>query len=90
MNASSRVIYYAVLDNTTTVPDEADVLIDIKVNDVRRKSDLSDYTGELGVGSSLRLTDKANGPSGREDGTVCGHHRAVHRGAVPQPPTQPW
>ena len=70
VNASSRVIYYAVLDNTTTVPDEADVLIDIKLNDVRRKSDLSDYTGELGVGSSLRLTDKANGPSGREDGTV--------------------
>ena len=70
MNASSRVIYYAVLDNTTTVPDEADVLIDIKLNDVRKKSDLSDYTGELGVGSSLRLTDKANGPSGREDGTM--------------------
>ena len=46
------------------------MLIDIKVNDVRRKSDLSDYTGELGVGSSLRVTDKANGPTGREDGTM--------------------
>lgn len=69
-NAVSHVTYGSIADNTSTVPDEADVQISFKINDVRRKSDLSDYTGEVGIGSALRLTDKSNGPSGHEDGTM--------------------
>jgi hypothetical protein len=37
-----------------------DVKIDTSVTDVRKKSDLSDYTGELQTTSSLRITDKYN------------------------------
>ena len=70
VNAFSYVTYNVIVDNTSTVPDEADVYVFIKLNDVRKKSDLSDYTGEIRAGSALRLTDKSNGPSGREDGTM--------------------
>jgi hypothetical protein len=70
LKSLSHVTYYVIPDNTSTVPDEADVGLDITLNDVRKKSDLSDYTGEVGIGSGLRLTDKSNGPSGREDGTM--------------------
>ena len=40
-----------------------DVLISAGITDVRTKSDLSDYGGELEGRLSLRLTDRYNGPS---------------------------
>jgi hypothetical protein len=40
-----------------------DVAVQVAVTDVRRRSDLSDYTGELVAEASLRLTDKASTPS---------------------------
>jgi hypothetical protein len=39
------------------------VTIDFSLTDVRNKSDLSDYTGELRAESSLRITDKNNTPN---------------------------
>jgi hypothetical protein len=39
-----------------------DVQINFSMTDVRKKSDLSDYTGELQVNQSLRITDRDNGP----------------------------
>jgi subtilisin family serine protease len=48
----------------------ADVQIAVSITDVRKKSDLSDYTGELQADQTLRITDRANGPSGDEPGTV--------------------
>jgi hypothetical protein len=46
-----------------TPADEADVGIAVAIRDVRAKSDLSDYTGELQVTTSRRITDKDNTPS---------------------------
>ena len=77
----------------STPADEADVPIDIVINDVRRRSDLADYTGELLVNHSLRITDRFNG-TGRERARHDGRLRlpdlpAVHRhrGARDRAPT---
>jgi hypothetical protein len=47
-----------------------DVRMELSMSDVRRKSDLSDYTGELQASFEVRMTDRQNGPSGAEPGTV--------------------
>jgi hypothetical protein len=47
--------------------DQADLSVALVANDVRRASDLSDYTGELDLRPTLRLTDLDNGP---DAGTV--------------------
>jgi subtilisin family serine protease len=47
-----------------------DVEMSISITDVRKKSDLSDYTGELQADQTLRITDKLSGPSSDEPGTV--------------------
>jgi hypothetical protein len=56
-----------VVGNPGTPADDADVAIALDTSDVRRASDLDDYTGELGVGWTFRFTDQDNGP---EAGTV--------------------
>jgi glucose/arabinose dehydrogenase len=38
-----------------------DVGLELSVTDVRRRSDLADYTGELQAATALRITDKENG-----------------------------
>ena len=53
-----------------TPADEADVNLSASITDVRRASDLTDYTGQLQARTTLRVTDKLNGPSQTEDGTV--------------------
>ena len=40
------------------------------MTDVRNKNDLSDYTGELQVDSSVRITDRNNGPACTAPATV--------------------
>jgi predicted esterase len=47
----------------------ADVNVTVSVTDVRKKSDLSDYTGELQVNPSVRITDRNNGASGNDPAT---------------------
>jgi hypothetical protein len=54
--------------NASTTADEADVAYSVNVSDVRRKSDLSDYTGQLRADAQLRITDRNNGPG--ETGTM--------------------
>ncbi len=47
-----------------TVPGPpADLRLVTNITDVRNKSDLSDYTGQLNVKLPLRITDRNNGPS---------------------------
>jgi hypothetical protein len=50
----------------------ADVRFDVSITDVRKKGDLSDYTGELRADAALRITDKNNAPNpgGPGPGTV--------------------
>jgi hypothetical protein len=59
--------------NPATPPDEADeadVALSVSITDVRRTSDLSDYTGELQFAPVTRITDRYNGPSQTEPATV--------------------
>jgi hypothetical protein len=60
----------ALLGDPDTPADEADVGVSVSITDVRSKSDLSDYTGEVQVKTSIRLTDGATGPGSNESGTV--------------------
>ena len=41
----------------STPPDEADVRFTVSIADVRRRSDLADYTGELQLDADIRITD---------------------------------
>jgi len=49
--------------------DDADVQLVSSLTDVRNKTGLSDYTGELQVRLPLRITDRHNGPAANETGT---------------------
>jgi hypothetical protein len=46
-----------------TSADEADAEIAMALSDVRRRSDLGDYTGQLQLETTVRITDRSNGPS---------------------------
>ena len=50
--------------------DQADLLITASMTDVRTKADLSDYDGELEGVLGLRMTDRHNGGSADQPGTV--------------------
>jgi predicted acyl esterase len=57
-------------DDLLTPVGEADVRLTASLTDVRRASDLGDYTGELEAVTSLRVTDRASGAAGDEAATV--------------------
>ena len=58
------------IGNPTTPVDEADVALAVSITDVRRRSDLADYTGELQLTPLMRITDRYNGPSQSEPATT--------------------
>ncbi len=59
----------AIVGNAATPADEADARFQVSISDVRRNTaGLPDYTGQLQLDTTLRLTDKNNGPS--ETGTL--------------------
>jgi hypothetical protein len=60
----------AIVGDPSTPADEADVRLQLDITDVRKKSDLSDYTGQLQVRLTLRVTDKLNGAAPVDPGTV--------------------
>ena len=67
-------IRYAVQPgDPATTADEANVVIDVKIDDVRRRSDLADYTGEVLANHTLRITDRHNGSGQNEPGTMVEH-----------------
>jgi len=56
--------YDVVIDNPGTPnTDESNVKVNVNVSDVRKNSDLTDYTGQLKEQSTLRIIDRDNGPS---------------------------
>ena len=73
----SFAIYTVHPGDPSTPANEADVDLDFSVNDIRPPGGTGDYTGEVAVTASLRVTDKSNGPSGHEDGTVADSPFAV-------------
>ncbi len=56
--------------NATTPQNEADVRIDVESTDVRRLSGGADYTGQLILDTTLRITDRRNTPLDEGTGTV--------------------
>ena len=58
--------------NPATPANEADVRVEFEITDVRRRSDLTDYSGELQLNAPLRITDRFNGasPGGTNAATV--------------------
>jgi hypothetical protein len=75
-NAARMVgfVRYGVQPGDPSTPaDEADVSIAIVINDVRRRSNLADYTGEVLVHHTLRITDRFNGDAENEPGTMVEH-----------------
>ena len=58
-----------IVGDPSTSADESDVALSFQLTDVRRRSDLGDYTGELEAGAVVRITDGANG-AGAAPGTV--------------------
>jgi glucose/arabinose dehydrogenase len=69
-NSVGSVRFGVVQGNPATEQNEADVRISTSVTDVRRRSGLGDYTGQLRVNPSVRITDRNNGPSGTEQATT--------------------
>jgi hypothetical protein len=84
VNSFGYVLLRAVVGNSSTSADEANVLLTVSLTDVRKAAGLGDYGGELQEKMSLRITDKANGPGGDEAGTVEDFPYAV---TVPCAPT---
>ena len=58
-----------IVGDPSTSADESDVALSLQLTDVRRRSDLGDYTGELEASTVVRITDGANG-AGKSPGTV--------------------
>ncbi|MGH2980098.1 MAG: PQQ-dependent sugar dehydrogenase [Solirubrobacterales bacterium] len=71
-NSSGFVRLSTIVGDSGTPADEADVRLRFQLTDVRRRSDLGDYTGELRASVPTRITDKDNPPpaGGASDGTV--------------------
>jgi hypothetical protein len=66
-----EVLVKAVVGDTSTVADEADAKLTLSITDVRNKSGLGDYAGELDVRLDLRVTDRLNGASPVDPGTIA-------------------
>ena len=65
---SGRMHLGLVVGDPGTPADEADVQITVSVTDVRDRTTLADYTGELQARTGLRITDKLN--TGNDSATV--------------------
>ena len=69
-NSSGSVKFEALPGVSSTPADEADVRIVVSITDVRRRSDLTDYTGQLQLDADIRMTDRLNGSSPVDTGTA--------------------
>jgi hypothetical protein len=65
----------------------ADVRVVARLTDVRRRSDLSDYTGEVSIVNSVRLTDIGSGATQDERATVSDFTLPVTMPCVATPDT---
>jgi hypothetical protein len=69
-NSVGSVTLKAIAGNPATLADEADAGITTSIVDVREKSDLSDYSGEVQTVLGVRLTDHVTTTGGSEPQTV--------------------
>jgi hypothetical protein len=52
-----------IIGNPGTNADEADARVTAEITDVRKRSDLTDYTGQLQLDTTIRVIDRNNGPT---------------------------
>jgi hypothetical protein len=71
VQSKGNVTFTVTPGNTSTPADEADVLLHLELNDVRRRGTLDDYTGELEVSVGVRITDRENGSVAEDPATVA-------------------
>jgi hypothetical protein len=69
-NFDGSVVLRAIPGDPGAVPDEADVAFRVTATDIRRRTSLADYAGELETRLSMRLTDRLNGTSATDSATV--------------------
>jgi uncharacterized repeat protein (TIGR01451 family) len=72
-NSTGSVELRVLPGDLSTPADEADVAFALNITDVRRQSDLADYTGGVQGSSILRITDRwsgSPGPGGSDSATV--------------------
>ncbi len=69
-NSVSSVIYKVLPGNPSTPADESDVRVQVTVTDVRADAGLSDYTGEIRVSQTMRVTDRLSGSVATDPATV--------------------
>jgi hypothetical protein len=69
VNSAGSVKLITQAGDTGTMTDEANVQFVSSITDVRNKSGLTDYTGQLQARLALRVTDRHNGPSLTEPAT---------------------
>jgi glucose/arabinose dehydrogenase len=70
--SAGHVAFVAQPGDTATPGDAADVLLRVSITDVRRRSDLADYAGQLQASVPVQLTDRQNGSTPNDHGTVAG------------------
>jgi hypothetical protein len=68
--AVGSVALKTITGDVSTPENEADVQLTFSAVDIRKRSDFSDYTGQVLVDHSLRITDKSNGAAATESATV--------------------
>jgi hypothetical protein len=68
-NATGSVRLDTITGNPATTADEANLALKVNATDVRNKSDLTDYTGQLQANVNLRITDQysTGGPGTAQD-----------------------
>jgi glucose/arabinose dehydrogenase len=69
--STGHVAFVARPGDAGTPADEADLALRTSLTDVRRRSDLADYTGQLQASVALQLTDRQNGSTPSDHGTAA-------------------
>jgi hypothetical protein len=69
-NSVGSVRLDVIAGDPATPANEADVQVSTSLSDVRKQTDLSDYTGQLRVEPFVQITDRSNGPGQNEPATV--------------------
>ena len=90
-NFSGSVRFVLLAEPEPTDPnngDQSDVGVNVAIADVRNKSDLTDYDGELGLEAPLRITDHDNGAGQFTSATVTELGLSLHGPLRPQPRDQ--
>jgi subtilisin family serine protease len=69
-NSAGSLQMKVLVGDPATPADEADLKLHVTFSDVRRRADQGDYSGELEARTTLRLTDRLNGPEQGESATL--------------------